>query len=253
MTDRPKSPVNLFDGKIQASLFDMDGVITDTASLHASAWKVTFDEFLDRRAKSAGTPFVPFEEQHDYRAYVDGKILEDGVRDFLASRGIQLPEGEITDAPDNATVHGIGNRKNALVMKLLDEHGVHVFEGSLKLIHALRDAGVKTAVVSSSRHTRIILESVHLLDLFDVRVDGEVAAEVGLRSKPAPDMFLEAARRLNVEPANAVVFEDALAGVAAARAGGFGLVAGVDRHNQSAALIQNGADITVEDLAELLA
>jgi beta-phosphoglucomutase family hydrolase len=232
---------------IRAGLFDMDGVLTDTASTHARAWKETFDEVLrahgDDRAFDLGA---------DYATYVDGKPREDGVRDFLRSRGIDLPEGEPDDPPGNDTVRGVGNRKNALVQRLIEEEGVKVYDGSVRFLRAARDAGLRTAVVSSSANTRRILERAGLADLFDARVDGTTLADEHLAGKPAPDSFLRGAELLGVEPAQAAVFEDALAGVEAGRAGGFGLTVGVDRHGQPDALRAHGADVVVSDLAELL-
>jgi beta-phosphoglucomutase family hydrolase len=238
--------------EIQALLFDMDGVLTETASVHAAAWKQTFDEFLSGRAQRANTDFVPFDEVHDYDEYVDGKPREDGVRSFLQSRGIELPEGAADDPQDAATVQGIGNAKNARVLELIHEHGVTPYEGSVRYVLAARDAGLSRAVVSSSTNTHDVLAAAKLDGLFDAVIDGVVAHRDRLRGKPAPDTFLAAARALGVEPARAVVFEDALAGVAAGRAGGFGYVVGVDRAGQRAELEAHGADLVVDDLAELL-
>ena len=211
-----------------------------------------FDEFLRRRADETGEPFVPFDTHADYDRYVDGKKRADGVRSFLASRGITLPEGAATDLPTVATVHGLGNRKNELVLAKMAE-GVEVYPGSVRYARAVRDAGLGRAVVSSSANTRTVLRVTGLADLFDVVVDGITAEEEGLAGKPAPDMFLAAARRLNVAPADAAVFEDALAGVEAGRAGGFGFVVGVDRVGQGEELRRHGADVVVSDLDELLA
>ena len=197
---------------VRACLFDMDGVLTDTASIHAEAWKRTFDEYLRERL---GPDAEPFDVTRDYGRYVDGKPREDGVRDFLASRGIELPEGTPEDAPDADTIHGIGKRKNALVLKLIEERGVDVYDGSVRFVDAARAAGLKTAVVSSSANTELILESAGLADRFDARVDGVTLATEGIPGKPAPDSFLRAAELLGVTPGEAAVFEDALAGVAA--------------------------------------
>jgi beta-phosphoglucomutase family hydrolase len=246
-----RSNLGLPDG-IEACLFDMDGVLTQTATVHAAAWKEMFDAYLRRRADATGEAFVPFDDDRDYAQYVDGKPRADGVRDFLASRGIQLPEGERDDPPDADTVAGLGNRKNELVVGLIRDRGVQSYPGSVRYVHAVRDAGRRTAVVSSSVNTPEILRAASIADLFEVVVDGRAIQERGLRGKPAPDTFLAAARELGVAPAQAAVFEDALAGVAAGRAGGFGFVVGVDRADQAEALREHGADVVVKDLAELL-
>ena len=239
-------------GTIRAGLFDLDGVITQTATLHAAAWKEMFDAFLRRRAAATGQPFVAFDTLADYGPYVDGKPRADGVRSFLASRGITLPEGDPDDPPEAETVRGLGNRKNELVLQLIRSAGVTVYEGSVRYLHAARDAGLARAVVSSSANTLDVLRSAGLLDLFDTRIDGVVAVERGLRGKPAPDTFLAAANDLDVAPAQAAVFEDALAGVEAGRAGDFGFVVGVDRVGHAEALRARGADIVGTDLEELL-
>jgi len=220
--------------------------------VHAAAWKQMFDEFLRERAARAGTAFVPFDPVADYDEYVDGMPRYDGVRSFLASRGIELPEGTPSDPPGAATVRALGDRKNELVLALLERDGVEVYEGSVRYVRAVRDAGVHRAVVSASANCRQVLEAAGIEDLFEVRVDGIVAVEEQLRGKPAPDTFLAAARKLGVAPAEAAVFEDALAGVAAGRGGSFGFVVGVDRAGQAEALRARGADVVVEDLAELL-
>jgi beta-phosphoglucomutase family hydrolase len=237
---------------ITACLFDLDGVLTQTARVHAAAWKQMFDEFLSQRAKETGTQFVPFDRAADYDEYIDGKLRYDGVRSFLASRGIELPEGTPDDPPTANTVDGLGNRKNDLVLSLIREHGVDVYHGSIRYVHAAKEAGLRRAVVSASANTRQVLETTGIAELFEVRIDGVVAAEQQLRGKPAPDTFLAAAHALDVEPGAAAVFEDALAGVAAGRAGSFGYVVGVDRVGQAQALREHGADIVVSDLAELL-
>jgi beta-phosphoglucomutase family hydrolase len=241
--------LGLPDG-IRAGLFDLDGVLTRTATVHAAAWKQMFDDFLRQRAASTGEPFVPFDVHDDYDRYVDGKKRADGVRSFLASRGITLPEGSADDPPTAATVHGLGNRKNELVLAKM-AHGVEVYPGSVRYVEALRDAGLARAVVSSSANTKTVLDVTGLAKLFDVVVDGVVAERDGLAGKPAPDTFLAAARALGVAPGQAAVFEDALAGVEAGRAGGFGCVVGVDRVGQAEELRRHGADIVVADLAEL--
>ena len=237
---------------IRACLFDLDGVLTQTARVHAQAWKEMFDAFLRQRSKRSGEPFVPFDAVADYSAYVDGKPRYDGVRSFLASRGIELPEGDPSDPPSDETVRGLGNRKNELVLALLRRDGVEVYEGSVRYVRAVRDAGLHRAVVSASANTREVLKAAGIEDLFEVRIDGIVAAERHLRGKPAPDPFLAAAAELKVPAAEAAVFEDALAGVEAGRAGDFGYVVGVDRVGQRPALLDHGADVVVDDLAELL-
>jgi beta-phosphoglucomutase family hydrolase len=239
-------------GGVSACLFDMDGVVTQTATVHAAAWKEMFDEFLSARARSTGTEFVPFDAHAEYDAYVDGKPRLDGTRSFLESRGIQLAEGTPGDPPGTPTVHGLSNRKNDLVLAKLAAGGVQVYEGTVTYIRSVRDKGIATAIVSSSANTKQILDSAGLAGLFDVRVDGLIAQERGLRGKPAPDTFLAAATDLHVPAAAAAVFEDALAGVEAGRAGHFALVVGVDRVGQAEELAKHGADIVVRDLAELL-
>ncbi len=238
--------------RISACLFDLDGVLTPTAALHDQAWRETFDEFLAEYAERTGSPFVPFDPDKDYETYVDGKPRADGVRDFLASRGIHLPEGDPDDPPGSQTVHGLGNRKNQRLLVLIRAGGVHAYEGSRRYLEAARDAGLRRAVVSASANCRDVLVSAGIEHLLEVVVDGIVARELGLKGKPAPDTFLEAARRLGVEPQRAAVFEDALAGVEAGRAGGFGYVVGVDRVGHADALRRHGADTVVTDLAELL-
>ena len=237
---------------VTACLFDLDGVLTQTAKVHDQAWKETFDAYLHERAQGTGEQFQEFDPVRDYDEYVDGKPRDDGVRSFLESRGISLPEGSPDDPPSAETVAGIGNRKNVLVLKLIQDEGVEVYEGSVRYATAARDAGLRRAVVSSSANAREVLTSAGIIDLFEQIIDGHVADEQHLRGKPAPDTFLAGARGLGVEPAQAAVFEDALAGVEAGRAGHFGVVVGVDRVGQAAALKQHGADIVVSDLAELL-
>jgi beta-phosphoglucomutase family hydrolase len=238
---------------IRACLFDLDGVLTKTATVHAAAWKEMFDGFLRKRAKQEGADFVPFDSGHDYDEYVDGKQRADGVRSFLASRGIELPDGTPDDPPEAETVAGLGNRKNVLVLEMIHTRGVEAYDGSVEFVRAARDAGLRRAVVSSSANCGEVLQAAGIADLFELKVDGVVAAEEHLRGKPAPDTFLAAARKLAIEPAEAAVFEDALAGVAAGAAGDFGVVVGVDRVGQADALRKHGADIVVSDLAELLA
>ncbi|MCW3066644.1 MAG: beta-phosphoglucomutase family hydrolase [Solirubrobacterales bacterium] len=243
--------LGLPDG-VTACLFDLDGVLTKTAKVHARAWKQMFDEFLKSWAQGHGTEFVPFDEHDDYDAYVDGKPREDGVRDFLASRGIELPEGSPDDPPEAETIYGLGTRKNNLVTEVIRRDGVEAYEGSVRYLKAARDAGLRRAVVSSSHNCREVLEAAGIADLLEARIDGNVAAERHLKGKPRPDTFLAGAEALGVAPAQAAVYEDALAGVEAGRAGHFGFVVGVDRVGQRDALKEHGADIVVEDLAELL-
>jgi len=243
--------LGLPDG-IDACLFDLDGVLTRTAKVHAAAWKQMFDDYLQARAKRTGEDFVAFDAGHDYDEYVDGKPRYDGVRSFLESRGIELPDGTPDDPPSAETVDGLGNRKNELVLELIERDGVEAYEGSVRYVRAARDAGLRRAVVSSSTNCRDVLEAAGIVDLFEEIVDGNVAREQGLKGKPAPDTFLAGARALGVAPARAAVFEDAVAGVEAGRAGNFGHVVGVDRVGHAAALREHGADVVVEDLAELL-
>lgn len=237
---------------VSACLFDMDGVVTKTAIVHAAAWKQMFDDFLRDRAQSAGTEFVPFDSHHDYDAYVDGKPRLDGTRAFLESRGIELPDGSPDDKPGTPTINGLSNRKNDLVLVKLKENGVQVYDGTITFIKAVRGQGIATAIVSSSANTRQVLDVAGIAGLFDVRVDAQYAKEHDLHGKPAPDTFLAAAQALKVPAAHAVVFEDALAGVAAGHAGHFALVVGVDRVGQAGELHEHGADVVVEDVADLL-
>jgi beta-phosphoglucomutase family hydrolase len=237
---------------IRACLFDLDGVLTKTAKVHAAAWKEMFDTYLRARSQKIDEPFEPFDAHHDYDRYVDGMPRYDGVRTFLASREIFLPEGDPTDPPGAETVSGLGNLKNELVLKMIREQGVEAYEGSVEYVRAVRDAGLARAVVSASANCKDVLAAAGIADLFDEIVDGIVAGEQNLKGKPAPDTFVYAARAFGLEPADAAVFEDALAGVAAGRAGSFALVVGVDRVGQRDALAGHGADIVVEDLAELL-
>jgi beta-phosphoglucomutase family hydrolase len=238
--------------RIRACLFDLDGVLTQTAKVHAAAWKEMFDAFLHERASRTGEAFVPFDATVDYNECVDGKPRYDGVRSFLASRGIELPEGTVGDPPSAETVHGLGIRKNELLQRHIHERGVEAYEGSVRYLQAAREAGLRRAVVSSSSNCRDVLVAAGIEDLLEERIDGIVAEREHLRGKPAPDTFLAGARALGVAPAAAAVFEDALAGVAAGRAGGFGCVVGVDRSGQAEALRAHGADLVVTDLAELL-
>jgi beta-phosphoglucomutase family hydrolase len=243
--------LGLPDG-ITTCLFDMDGVITQTAKVHDAAWKEMFDEFLRDWSAAHNEKFVPFDPVHDYDEYVDGKPRLEGIESFLESRGIKLPEGQESDKPGTQTVYGLGNRKNDLFMQVLKRDGVQAYDGSVRYVKAVREAGLRTAIVSSSANTVAVLQAAGVADLFEVRVDHQVAEEHQLRGKPAPDTFLEAAKMLGVAAANAVVYEDALAGVAAGRAGHFGFVVGVDRVGQADQLHAHGADVVVKDLAELL-
>ncbi|HEY9334577.1 MAG TPA: beta-phosphoglucomutase family hydrolase [Kribbella sp.] len=237
---------------IRACLFDLDGVLTDTAAVHAAAWKEMFDEFLRDYAAQHGIAFVPFDARAEYDAYVDGKPRPDGVRDFLTSRGITLPEGTAGDPPSAMTVNGLGNRKNEAVQRRIRTDGVHVFEGSRKYLEAAEQAGLRRAVVSSSANTRQVLEVTGLARFVEQIVDGVTIRTEGLKGKPAPDTFLAAAKGFGVDPSAAAVFEDALAGVSAGRSGHFGRVIGVDRVGQAAELKSHGADVVVRDLADLL-
>lgn len=236
--------------RFRAALFDMDGVLTRTATLHAAAWKRLFDEYLLERAGGSES-FHPFDQQEDYRRYVDGKLREDGVRSFLASRGIALPDGHPADDAEADSIAGLAKKKDAYFSALLAEKGVELYEDGVALLRTLRAYGFKTGVVSASRHCRAVLTAAQLLPLFDVCVDGQESRRLSLKGKPDPAGFLEAVRRLGVPPSQAVVIEDALAGVEAGRRGGFGFVIGVDRANQAAALLAQGADLVVSDLRGL--
>ena len=237
---------------VRACLFDLDGVLTKTATVHAAAWKQMFDAYLRERAERTGEEFVPFDPKTDYGEYVDGKPRADGVRSFLRSRGFELPEGNPDDPPGAETIAGLGNRKNELVVRLIKEQGVEPYEGSVRYLEAVRDAGLRRAVVSSSANCHDVLIAAGIDDFFEARIDGIVAKREHLKGKPAPDTFLAAARELDAAPGEAAVFEDALAGVAAGRAGNFACVVGVDRLGQADALREHGATIVVSDLAELL-
>jgi beta-phosphoglucomutase family hydrolase len=242
--------LGLPDG-VNTCLFDLDGVLTQTAKVHFAAWKQMFDEYLKGRAERTGEEFREF-TQDDYDKYVDGKPRYDGVESFLESRGIELPRGKSDDPPDAETVDGLGNRKNELVLKLIHDQGVEPYEGSVRYLHAARDAGLHRAVVSSSANCKDVLEAAGIEDLLEVRMDGVVAEREHIKGKPAPDTYLKAAEMLGAEPKQCAVFEDALAGVESGRAGNFGCVVGVDRVDQAEALKQHGADVVVKDLAELL-
>jgi beta-phosphoglucomutase family hydrolase len=236
----------------EAVLSDLDGVITKTARLHAAAWKRLFDDYLAQVGSRTGTPLKPFDLEEDYRLHVDGKPRQEGVRDFLSSRGLSLPLGAPGDGSDHKTLYGLGNKKDAYFETALRQTGVDVYPGTVEFLHLAKRGRLKLAVVSSSHHCADILAAVGLAPLFDVRVDGHDIDRLRLPGKPAPDSFLEAAKRLAIEPKRAIVIEDALAGVRAGHAGGFGLVIGVNRRNQADALRQQGADLVVSDLNELL-
>ncbi|HTV98870.1 MAG TPA: beta-phosphoglucomutase family hydrolase [Streptosporangiaceae bacterium] len=243
--------LGLPDG-VRGCLFDLDGVLTQTAKVHDAAWKEMFDAYLRDRAQRTGEPFIPFDPVKDYDEYVDGKPRADGVTSFLGSRGITLPEGQDDDPPSAETVHGLGNRKNEILLRRIREDGVEAYPGSVTFVRAVKDAGMPRAVVSSSANCRDVLIAAGIEDLFDARIDGVVAERDHLRGKPAPDTYLAGARALGLKPTAGAVFEDALAGVAAGRAGGFGFVVGVDRVGQAQALREHGADVVVTDLSELM-
>jgi len=249
----PSDPALELDRRhYDAALFDLDGVLTDTARVHAAAWKRLFDDFLRERADSSDEPFREFDIERDYLVYVDGKPRFDGVRSFLASREIELPEGGEEDSPEQQSVRGLGLRKDGFVKEVMHREGVTAYPTSAALVRRLREQGFKTAVVSSSHNCAAALESAGISDLFDTRVDGVVTDEMGLPGKPAPDAFLEAARQLGVAPERTIVVEDAISGVEAGRAGGFGLVIGVARKGDASQLARHGADHVVADLGELL-
>ena len=243
--------LGLPDG-IRGCLFDLDGVITKTATVHDAAWQEMFDSYLRERSQQSGEPFVPFDPVADYEKFVDGKPRADGARSFLQSRGIELPEGDPGDPPDAPTVHGLSNRKNEILLRRIREDGVAAYPGSVRYVRAVRDAGLRRAVVTSSANCRDVLAAAGLEDMFETHIDGLTVEREHLRGKPAPDSYLAGARALGLEPGMAAVFEDALAGVEAGRAGRFGFVVGVDRLGQADALAEHGADVVVSDLAELL-
>jgi beta-phosphoglucomutase family hydrolase len=243
--------LGLSDG-VRACLFDLDGVLTQTATVHAAAWKEMFDGYLRERAARTNREFVAFDPIGDYDEYVDGKPRYEGVRSFLDSRGIELQPGDPSDATDAETIDGLGNRKNEIVLRLIRDHGVRAYDGSVRYVRAALEAGLARAVVSSSTNCGDVLLAAGIEDLFEQRIDGVVAEREHLKGKPAPDTFVAGARALGIEPGQAAVFEDALAGVAAGRAGGFACVVGVDRADQAEALREHGADTVVSDLADLL-
>jgi len=246
MTSAPE-PVRISRSRYDAVIFDMDGVITRTARVHAAAWKALFDEYREQ----TGGNWTPFDPQDDYLQYVDGKPRYDGVRSFLESRNIQLPHGSPDDAPDQETVRGLGNRKNRLFRDMLNQKGVEVYESGVELVKKLKQAGFRTAVISSSKNCRFVLKAAGIEHLFHERVDGVLSEELGLKGKPDPDIFLEAARRLSTAPGRSVVVEDALAGTRAGQSGHFGLVIGVDRSGHARELRKSGADRVVSDLSEI--
>jgi len=245
-------PVLVIDPeKCDAVIFDMDGVLTDTAQVHARAWKQMFDEYLTSRSETRSDSFEEFDIDQDYKRYIDGKPRYEGVQSFLASRGIELDRGETGDPPDARTICGLGNRKNQLFLERLREEGAVRFDEAVKFVRQLQNAGIRVAVISASRNAREVLEEAGIAGLFEVRVDGIVAARQGLEGKPAPDVFVEAARRLEVEPGRCVIVEDALAGVEAGKRGDFAQVIGVSRENGVDALREAGADVVVRDLTEI--
>ncbi len=251
MPDTDLSHVEIVAGRFDAVVFDMDGVITDTARVHAAAWTRMFDDFLGHRRALRGEPLGPFTPA-DYLRYVDGKPRDDGVESFLASRGIELPRGDPHDPPERDSMWGLANRKNRDFLKTLRERGVHVFASSVALVRELQAHSIGTAIISASRNCQRVLDAGGIGDLFSVHVDGIELEGLGLPGKPEPAIFLEAAGRLGAPPERAVVVEDAIAGVKAGRAGRFGLVIGVDRTHNGATLRQHGADVVVTDLAQVV-
>ena len=249
MSGVPRVPVD--PDRYDAVIFDMDGVITDTAGVHAQAWKRLFDDFLREHAEATGTPFEPFDIERDYLRHVDGKVRHDGVRDFLATRGIELPEGADGDRAEAATIRALGTRKNGYFVAAIEDNGAETFPAAVGLVRELREAGVATAIISASRNASRVLAAAGIGTLFAARVCGDTTAELGLAGKPDPAVFLEAARRLGVTPERAVVVEDAESGVAAGAAGGFGLVLGVDHAGRPERLLEAGADVVVADLAQV--
>ncbi len=236
--------------RFDAVLFDLDGVLTDTAKIHAACWKRMFDDYLRQRATEHKEPFQPFDIATDYKLYVDGKLRYEGVQSFLESRGIDLPYGDPNAPPNHETICGLGNLKDEMVKEAFRTSGVEAYEGTVAFVRHLRSQGIKTAVVSASSNCEAILKAAGIADLFDVRVDGDVATRLSLAGKPEPDTFLKAAELLGVQPERAVVVEDAISGVQAGRSGGFGLVIGVDRKGDPEGLRKNGAHVVVEDLGE---
>lgn len=247
---KPECPVS--SEKFDAVIFDMDGVLTATASVHASSWKRAFDQYLRLRSARSEKPFIPFDIETDYKSYVDGKLRNDGVKSFLESRGIEIPYGNPSDAPESETICGIGNLKNSILEVAIETVGVDTFQGSVDFVNYVRKQELKTAVVTASRNSEAILKAAGIISLFDVIVDGNDAARLDLGGKPAPDTFLQAAQELGVEPGRAVVVEDSISGIQAGRDGGFGLVIGVDHYNDPDALTGNGADLVLNDLGDML-
>jgi alpha,alpha-trehalase len=241
----------IYPKKTAAVIFDMDGVVTRTATVHAAAWKRLFDEYLQERANRGQDPFRPFDADEDYRFYVDGKPRYDGVLSFLSSRSIDIPYGTQSDPPGKETVCGLGNRKELYFRQRLQEDGVSVYESTVDLVRMLKEADVRTGIFSASKNVDVVLRVGNVIDLFDARVDGVDAARLGLPGKPRPDTLLELARRLGVGPASTVVVEDAIAGVQAGRDGGFMMVIGVNRSGPPGALRDNGADVEVTDLKDI--
>jgi beta-phosphoglucomutase family hydrolase len=250
---RPRPAEVFATGRFDAVLFDLDGVLTSTAKIHAACWKRMFDDFLHKRSASTGEPFRPFDVDADYKQYVDGKPRYDGVRSFLESRGITLPDGSPDAPPEEDSIHGLGNRKDILVTQAIAAGRVEAYPGALALLRWVRGCGLKTAVVSSSHHCLVVLQAVGIDREFDTRVDGGIIDRLHLPGKPAPDTYLHAAKELGVSPVRAVVIEDAIAGVQSGRAGHFGLVVGVDRGGNAEGLRQNGADVVVSNLGDLIA
>jgi len=248
----PMPSTAITESRFHAVLFDLDGVVTETAKVHAACWKKVFDDFLREYARQADRLFIPFDIISDYNRYVDGKLRQEGVRSFLESRGIHLHDGGPDDPPGHASIYSLGQRKDDMVMETLGENGVDIYKDGLALVHHVRDKGLQTAVVSSSKNCRAVLQAASIEDLFDVRVDGLTVEELQLEGKPAPDAFLKAAELLGVSPDRAVVVEDAISGVQAGRRGNFGLVVGVARKGDAKALKKNGADIVVLDLTTLM-
>lgn len=250
VASQPK--VEISPEKIHAVIFDMDGVVTQTASVHAIAWKIMFDQFLKNRADKEGTPFVPFDEEDDYNLYVDGKPRLEGIDSFLLSRGIKIPNGSPEDSPEVESLWGLGTKKNEIFLQYLEEKGINPYPTTVALIHALKNNCVKVAIISSSKNSKHVLQGAGVLELFDVRIDGVYSEKHNIPGKPAPDIFVEAAEQLGVETDRCIVVEDAISGVQAAKADNFALVIGVDRVGQREALLKHGADVVVEDLGEVV-
>lgn len=251
MKTKSEQEVPSISENFRGLIFDLDGVITQTAKVHARAWKKMFDQFLEKLSEEEGTDYKPLDIDTDYPKYIDGIPRYEGVRTFLQSRNIDLPYGSPSDSPKKRTICGLGNRKNELFLETLEEQGAEVYEDTVTMIKKWRDTGLKTAVISSSKNCKPVLENAGLLHLFDARVDGVISAELDISGKPAPDIFIEAAGRLGVFPAECVVFEDAIAGVKASSSGDMGLTVGVARQDNDDELLKNGAELTVSELTEL--